>query len=225
MRSFSSETLAALEGRHLVARDFVWFIARTRDEEPEEVVEGLWSDIGSTTVDVIDPVTGGTQSRQFYGSGGLVQISDIPLVANLTVQSVTVTISHLDDRAQNLVRTYDCKQAVIQIFRGYYDPRTRLLVDPLRARFVGFVDKIEIQTPKEGEFGKADLTCVSSTQELTRSNTDTRSHASQQLRHSGDTFYKDTNVVGAWEFWWGQEKKRKGSKRRQRQKMFGGMFG
>lgn len=205
MKSYSAEILAALQGRRLQARDFIWFIARTRDEVPEEVVEGLWSDIGLTTVNVIDPVTGGTQSRQFYGSGGLVSIPDIPLVANLTVQNVPVMLSHLDDRAQNLVRTYDCKQAVVQIFRGLYDPRTKLLVSPATARFVGFVDKIEIETPTEGEFGKAELTCLSSTQELTRSNSDTRSHVSQLNRHAGDDFYIDTGVVGEWEFWWGQE--------------------
>lgn len=211
MRSLSAEILTALAARKLVARDFVWFIARTRDAEPVEVVEGLWSDIGKTSLEVIDPLTGSAQEREFYGSGGLVKISDIPSVANLTVQTVTITISHLDARAQNLVRTYDCKQAVVQVFRGMYDPRTRALVSPAAPRFLGFVDKINIKTPPEGEFGSAELTCLSATQELTRSNSDTRSHESQTRRavslgHTADDFYKDVGTVGKWEFWWGQEK-------------------
>lgn len=216
MKSYSANILAALSARQLVARDFIWFIARTRDEEPEEVLEGLWSGIGKTTQNVIDPATGGTQSREFFGSGGLVEISDIPLVANLQVQTVTVLLSQIDARAENLVRTYDCKQAIVQIFRGMYDPRTRLLVSPATCRFYGFVDKIEIETPSENEIGKAVLTCLSNTQELTRSNTDTRSHASQINRHAGDDFYKDSGPVGDWEFWWGQKTGKANTRKRRK---------
>jgi hypothetical protein len=49
------------------------------------------------------------------------------------------------------------------------------------------------------------LTCASHTQEILRSNPDTRSDASQRLRNSDDSFYKDTATVGDWELFWGRK--------------------
>jgi hypothetical protein len=49
------------------------------------------------------------------------------------------------------------------------------------------------------------LTCVSHTQEMTRSNPDTRSDASQRLRSGTDNFYADCASVGEWEIFWGKK--------------------
>lgn len=203
-REVSSEVYEALQARALEARDFLWLEVKDRITG-DPVYDGYWSDVGSTTVDVIDPETGGSTSRTFFGAGSLIQISDIPLVSNLTVQNVTITLSPEDDRANDLIRTYECKFAKVQIFRGIYDPDTQTLVAPAPPRFVGFIDNIEILTPKENEDGAAvTLTCTSHTQEMTRSNSDTRSDASQQLRAPGDTFYADVSVVGEWQHFWGK---------------------
>ena len=204
MRSLTDENFDALSGRRLVARDFLWIIARDLDTG-DPVTDGLWSDVGSTTVDVIDPDTGAVQSRSFTGAASLVQISAIPLVSNISVQNVTITLSQIAEHVVDLVHGYDCKQAKVQIFRGLYDPDTRSLVSPAIPRFVGFIDQIKINTPREGEEGSVEVTCTSHTQEMTRSNPDTRSHESQILRASGDTFYKDVSVVGEWEHFWGKK--------------------
>lgn len=203
-REVSSEVYAALQDRALEARDFLWLEVKDRTSGAA-VTDGYWSDVGQTTVDVIDPETGGSTSRTFFGAGSLIQISDIPLVSNLTVQNVTITLSPEDDRANDLIRTYECKFGKVQIFRGIYDPATQTLVSAATPRFVGFIDNIEILTPKENEDGAAvTLTCTSHTQEMTRSNSDTRSDASQQIRAPGDSFYADVTVVGAWEHFWGK---------------------
>jgi hypothetical protein len=216
MRSLTAANLAALQARQLCARDFIWFIAKDRDTG-DPVTDGYWSDVGTITIPVIDPDTGLSQDREFFGAGSLIEISDIPLVANLTVQAVTVRLSQISDRAMNLLRTYDCKQAKVQIFRGLFDPATRKIVSAAPARFVGYVDEAPITTPAEGEEGSVELTCVSNTQELTRANSDTRSHESQKRRHSGDTFYKDVGVVGDWEQFWGMASGKVHSHKRQRQ--------
>src|SRR4051812_22077254 len=149
-RSLSEENYLALQSRNLVARDFVWFVVRNRSDG-SPVTDGYWSDVGQLTASVVDPETGGTQSRTWFGADGLISISDIPLVSTLTVQHVTITLSQVSDRINDLVRTYDCKQGQVQIFRGLFDPLTREMVGPAFPRFVGFIDEAPIRTPKEGE--------------------------------------------------------------------------
>lgn len=203
MRSVSAEVAEALAAGKLVARDFLWIVARSRDDG-SPVPDGYWSDVRPITCDVIDPDTGGTVTRSFSPADGLISISDIPLVSNLQVQTCTIRLSQVSDRVNQLVRTYDCKQAKVEIFRGLFDPETREIVAPAFPRFVGFVDEIPITTPAEGEEGDVELICKSHTQEMTRSNPDTRSDASQRLRSASDDFYRDTTVVGEWELFWGR---------------------
>lgn len=203
MRDISAANYDALQSRQLVARDFIWFVVRDMTSG-DPVTDGYWSDIGDISADIIDPDTGGTETRTFVGAGSLISISDIPLVSNLTVQNITVTLSQVADRVNELVRGYDCKQGRVEIYRGLFDPLTRQMVAPAEPRFVGFIDEAPITTPKEGDSGDVTLTCTSNTSELTRFNTDTRSDASQQLRSAGDDFFTDVAVVGAWQQFWGR---------------------
>lgn len=203
MRNLSAANLAALQARQLVARDFLRITARDRDGGAPQVV-GFWSDVGNVSAAVVNPDTGLDTAYDWYGSGTLIGIDDIPLVANLTVQSITIRMSQLDDLVEQAVRLYDCKQARIEVYRGLFNPDTRQMVAPAACRFVGFCDNIEIKTPSENEDGGVFLTGVSHTQEMTRSNPDTRSHESQILRKAGDNFFQDATVVGDWEQFWGR---------------------
>ena len=203
MRDISAANYTALQQRILMPRDFIWFVVRNRtDGSP--VTDGYWSDIGSITADVIDPDTGGISTRTWAGAGSLIAISDIPLVSNITVQNITVTLSQVADRVQNLVRGYDCKQGRVEIYRGLFDPGSRTMVAPAIPRFVGTIDEAPITTPKEGDSGDVSLSCTSNTVELTRSNPDTRSDASQKLRNATDDFFHDAAVVGEWNHFWGR---------------------
>lgn len=203
-RTISASNQDALQDRRLVARDFLWIVARKRDTG-EPVSDGMWSDVGDILADVINPDTGLPITRQFRGSGTLVEISDIPLVMNISVQNVVIRMSQVEARVEQLVRDYDCKQARVEIFRGLFSPDTRQLVAPAECRFVGFVDEIEIKTPSENGEGGVFFTCASHTQEMIRSNPDTRSHESQILRAPGDTFFQDVGTVGDWELFWGKK--------------------
>lgn len=205
MRTLSPATLAALEARALVARDFLRLVVRRRDNG-NTVAEHLWSDVGSYIAAVVDPDLGIPVERTWTGSGTLVQISEIPLVSNLTVQSITIALSQVDSNIDRIIREYDAKQGRAEVYRGLFDPVSRQLVAPAECRFVGFIDQVEVTTPSEGNEGGVTLTCTSHTQELTRSNTETRSDASQRLRDPNDAFYKDTAVVSDWEVFWGSKK-------------------
>lgn len=203
MRSLSQPILDALAARQLVARDFLWIVARDRDDGSAKSV-GFWSDVGTIEAEVVHPETGSADTRKFYGSGTLIAITEIPLVSTLETQNVTITMSQIDDLVAEAVRLYDCRQGRVEIYRGLFSPETRKMVAPAELRFLGFIDNIEILTPPEGDAGAVTLTCVSHTQEMGRSNPDTRSDASQRLRSATDNFYQDTAVVGDWELFWGQ---------------------
>lgn len=202
-RSLSAENYTALQQRNLVPRDFVWFVVRNRSDG-SPVTDGYWSDVGQITADVVDPETGGTQGRTFFGADGLIQIGNIALVTTLTVQQVPITLSQVSERINTLVREYDCKQGQVQIFRGLFDPVSRVMVGPAFPRFVGFIDEAPIRTPKEGGAGDVTLTCTSHTQEMTRSNSDTRSDVSQRLRSATDNFFESAAVVGEQQQFWGR---------------------
>lgn len=201
-RSISSENQDALANRALVARDFLWIVARDRSTGAT-VTDGMWSDYGTIEAAVINPDTGLSDTRTWIGAGTLISISDIPLVSNLTVQTVTITLSQVAEHVNDLVRGYDPKQGRVEIYRGLFDPSSRQMVAAAECRFVGFIDSIEIKTPTENDEGGVVITCTSHTQEMTRSNPDTRSDASQRLRSSTDNFFQDATVVGEWEFFWG----------------------
>lgn len=206
MRPISTANQTALAQRALVARDFLWIVARDRITG-DPVPVGFWSDVENvSSVPVINPDTLTTVSRSYYGAGGLISIDDIPAVSSIQVQDVHIRMSQLDEQVANAVRGYDTKQARVEVHRGLFDPVSRQLVAPAFIRFVGFVNLVEIHTGSENQDGYVDITCVSHTQELTRANPSTRSHADQQVRAPGDAFLKDAAVVGDWEFQWGEQR-------------------
>lgn len=202
--SLSAENFAALQAGQLIARDFVWFVVRDR-ETGNPVTDGYWSGVGNIDADVIDPDTGSTVTRTFAGARSLIAISDVPRVSNLTVKNVTIKLAQVADRVNILVRGYDCKQGKVQIFRGLFDPSSHVLVAPAFPRFAGTIDSAPITTPPAGQTGDVKLTCTGNTIELTRSNPDTRSDASQRLRLATDNFYQDTATVSEWQQYWGKQ--------------------
>lgn len=202
-REIPVDTQALLEAPVLVSRDFMRITGRVR-ETGAPISEGFWSGLGDVSAYVMDANTGAPVLRDFRGVGALVGISPIPMVSNLTVHEVTITFSQLDDRVNELLRLYDIRQAAVEIYRGEFDPATMVMVGPAAARFVGFVDGAPVETPPEGGEGSVQIKCVSSAQELTRSNPDLRSHESQVLRMPGDDFYRDVTTVGDLTIFWGR---------------------
>ncbi|GGA63951.1 hypothetical protein [Pelagibacterium lentulum] len=201
MKTISTANQAALAARRLLPRDFLTITARNRETgEPETV--GFWSDLGNVTALVFDPDTRTPALRSFYGAGSLISISDIPAVAGITVQRVTILMSQLDELVEQAVRLYDIKQARVEIHTGLLDPDSRKLIDPAEPLFVGFVDQVEIKTPRENEVGGVTISCTSHTQELARTNPETRSHEDQKRRNANDDFYIDAAVCGEWDHFW-----------------------
>jgi hypothetical protein len=202
MKSISPANQAALAARVLLPVDFLSITARNRSTGLPETAH-FYSGYDTVAALVIDPDTGLPVMRNYKGQGSLIQISDIPAIAGVTVQRITIKMSQLDDLVEQVVRLYDLKQGRVEIHTGLLDPDSRKLVDPAEPLFVGFVDEAPITTPPENEDGGVTLTCTSHTQELTRSNPATRSHADQQVRAPGDAFFVDAAVCPGWDHYWG----------------------
>ncbi len=201
MREVSAAAQAALENRDARLRDFIWF--SVRDRITDNVVEvGYWSDVGPIDAQIIDPATQLTQVRSFSGAGSLISVGAIPLVSNLSVQTVTVELSQVSD-ADALIRGYDARQGRVEIYRGLFARGSYVQLAPAFARFVGYIDGIDFNTPSAGEEGAISLECVSHTQELSRSNPATRSDAHQRLRSPSDSFRRHAAAVAGWEIKWG----------------------
>ncbi len=203
MRYLELAEIQAIAARTVVARDFLQVTVKHRITGAPVSI-GFWSDAGLFTCDIVNGRTGATEEWTFNG-GALTSIDDIPLLSDLSVRTVGVELSGVDDGVQQLVRDYDARNAPIQILRGYFSPETHVLVAPAKARFIGFIDEAPIETPAEGGVSKITLSCASHTRELTRTNPDVRSHESQILRKPGDNFYRYAGVVGDWELFWGRK--------------------
>lgn len=204
MRLLDTATQTALEAETVAPRDFLSIFAKRRDNG--EIVEDCyWSDEGTISADIIDPITGLVTSRTFQGGGAMIQTSAVPLVVGLIVQNVTAQFSQVDDRVQQLLRTYDARQARVELHRGMVDPQSGLLVAPATPRFSGFVDQLEVPTAKQGDEAGITATLTSHTQETTRSNPATRSDADQRLRSATDGFFRHVTTIGEQNIYWGQE--------------------
>lgn len=203
MRTISAATQAALEAGALVPRDFIWLTVRDR-ATGDPVNFGAWSDLGNVTVPVIDPSNGSTVNRTYRGIGAILDISPVTLISGLTVQTVTITMNHIDDDVELALRGYDMTRAPVELHRGFIDPATMRLADAAIPRFSGFVDEAPVSTPPEGGEGALTLTCASHTQDLTRYSTAKRSDADQRRRSASDGFYRHAATVGGWKITWGQ---------------------
>ena len=156
------------------------------------------------TAPVLDPATGGSVNRVYRGMGALVEVSPVVLVSGLTVQTVSISLNHLDPEIVALMQAYDLRRAAVELHRGFLDPVSMRLVAPAVPRFSGFVDEAPLTTPAEGGEGSIELICASHTQDLTRSSSAKRSDADQRRRSATDGFFRHAATVGQWTITWGQ---------------------
>jgi len=204
MRAQLPANVEALLGDTIFPRDFLELTVRSR-ETGQTVVERLWSDRYDVTAPVLDLDTNTVTTVAWQGAAGLVEISDLSFVSNLTVTEAAISLAAYGVDVDRLLREYDAAQGRVRIWRGFLDVNTRQLVAPAESIYIGEVDDIQLPTGAEGEETVATLTVLAS-QELTRANPETRSHTSQLRRDPTDDFFKYAATVGKWVMWWGQTK-------------------
>lgn len=201
MRSLDASILALLAKRKLVARDFIWIIAK--DGSNNSVTAGFWNDRNQITVSLYSGQDGTLTTRTYNGTGRIVSIDDILLTSDLTIRKINVQLNQLNAAADALVRGYNLHLAKVEIHRLLFDPDTRQTVAAHPPRFTGFVDTVTIQTPVEGQAGSIQASCVSSTNELVRTSSEKRSNASQKRRVSNDVFFQYAATMPTRPIFWG----------------------
>lgn len=206
MRTVSTDLLAAISSNRLKARSLIWLTAFSFDDN-SPISIGFWNGIGTVDIEVEDIDGGSPITRTYIGAGSLLTIDDIPLTNDVNVRTINVKLSQTAQVINDYARQYNLKEGPIEIHRAFFQIDSEVqLVDFARIRFVGYIDTSQIIDPAEGSDGSITLGLVSHTRQLTRTNGDVRSNASQDKRHSGDKFYQYTGVVGGWTIFWGQKR-------------------
>lgn len=207
MRSgIGSNTVSYLNARQgTVSRQLIWFAAKNRATGEIESVG--FSNLEYNLDFQVKNGEGATITRTYYGAGSIIDISEINLVSDLTIQTVRMKLNQSNDVVNNAIRGYDMRNAACEVHYPLYDLSTRLLVDIPTPHFVGRVDKSELKRGKIGSPSGVYLEAHSRVRDLTLKNPSVKSHSFQQLRHAGDNFRKYGDNVGNWAVWWGEDKK------------------
>lgn len=213
-----SNTYAALRAartRGLIVRDFVWFKARNRSTDALETV-GISSEAVALTIDVTKPDTGTVTNRVYQPGAGLMSIPPIPSTLKLEERRLRLTFSRLSPAIINAVKVFDVKGEPVEIHRTFFDPDSRLQVDPAHCRFDGFVRSVRIKKAKAGDDGAIYVDIVDHSASL-RVNPVKISKAHFKARsgdRGGDHIDAEPRIV------WGQKQKVHERKRRRPVKLW-----
>jgi len=201
MRSFDSNTLAALSADSLIVRSLVFVRGKTLAGATKTF--GFWNGEDDVSITVTSAIDGASESRTYIGGGSLLAIDPIPLRIGLEVRTINATMSQIYATVQDMVRGNNIRHAVVEIHRALFNVSTGQLVAPPYARFLGKVNTSPVNTPRAGDEGSVVFGCVSNTRELTRANTALKSDETQKLR-SGDRARRYVGVAAQWPVWWGE---------------------
>lgn len=207
MFTYDAASLAALALRQQIIRWHVWITPRDLTTGELVAASGFWTGESAYAFNVIDGQTGATVARTYSGSGKISDIDQIVLEAGIGIRTVQVRLNMIDTAINNFVRGYQLRKAPAEIHLGLLDIETRNPVAAFRPRFVGEVNKATLSTGAIfGLGGGCTLELVSDTRHLSKISGDKRSDENQQKRAPGDRFFKDAEIMGSRELFWGLDK-------------------
>lgn len=205
MRDNDPAVAAHLRSRKgVIPRSLVWITAENRSTGVLESL-GVWNGEDTVSITVISGKTGFAETRTYHGWGSLLAIDAIPLISDLTIRTIRISLSPISEAVRKAIREYDARLAPVEIHRGLLDLDTHNLIAQPRPRFVGEVNGAPIETPAAGGEGAVSLSVVSHTRALTKTNAAKKSDETQKLR-GGDRFRRYSDIAGQVEFWWGEKK-------------------
>jgi len=206
VRPLDAATQGAVRNRSaIVPRDFVLFTLTSG----ETVTRYGFTNVGEdVAVNVVINGAGAVENHTFYGDNSPIQAIDaVPLKVGLEVDTIQVRLNPIHPVVQLLARDDETalRVARVQIFRGYLDPNSMLLVANPRSRFLGQVNTAPERVAAVGGQSVRTINVRSHTQEMTRTNSAKKSDETYKLR-SGDRFGQYAGTAGNWELWWGEVK-------------------
>lgn len=207
MPSLDSGALTQRQTGAVRLRRLVWFSVRDTSDD-STYSEGWWTGSVPVTASVIDARSGSTVSRD-YGAApdGILDIGEIPRVADLTAQRIAIRLNAVSAHVQDLLRGYDPRFGEVQVHVADFHPVTGVQLGAARPELLGRIDGLEFDTEAAAVASPAEsgvtVWVVTEGRQLLRSSTETRSDQSQRRRSATDGFYRHTAVVADWEIHWG----------------------
>lgn len=206
VRALDAATQNAVRDRsRIIPRDFVLFTLVDGETTTYYGFTNVGEDV---SVNVVLNGVGDVANHTFYGDNAPIQeIDAIPLKVGLEVDTIQIRLNPLHPVVQLIARTDEAllRTARVQIFRGYLDPDSMLLVANPRSRFLGQVNTAPEQIAAVGGQSIRTINVRSHTHEMTRTNPAKKGDETYKLR-SGDRFGQYSGTAGKWELWWGEAK-------------------
>ncbi|SEU03364.1 hypothetical protein [Paracoccus homiensis] len=196
-----ADSLAAARDGGIAPVYFLHVVGRNRDTGAAAPL-GVWSGDEDITINVQTP-EGGLTSRTYFGGCNLA-MDGLPYVADLTDESVTLSMSQIADPVQQMIRGYDARLAYAEIHATTWDGGRFSSTPSLE--WIGIVDDAMIDTPSVGGDGSVSLTIRSEIMtQLTQINPAKSSHQHQKRRNAVDKFSEYSGIVKDWNPDWYKE--------------------
>lgn len=164
---------------------------------------GFWTGDEDAIFTVIDGETGLPVDRTYYGAVNMV-VDNIPRVSDMTIQSISISVSQIATATELLVRGYDVRLAKVEIHEMALDPDSHLPISNPEVIFLGQIDGAPIETPAVGEDGAITFSINSDAMSMLSRVNPRKSSFQSQRRRSDDRFGKYAGTVKNWPIKWGQ---------------------
>jgi hypothetical protein len=164
----------------------------------------FWTGYDEQTFNIESPDDDSTIVRAYVGGVDL-QTGSIPLVSDLTIQTISISFNALHPAVQNFVRGSDIRLGKVQIHDVVLDAKSRNQVAVAPLVFLGEIDGSPIDLPGVND-GEAAVTIRATSDVismLSRTNPAKSSFQEQFLRDA-DEFGKYAATVSTWQVAWGQ---------------------
>lgn len=214
MKTYSSATTAyRAAGNAHYQVDFLSFRVKSFSDPNDFQWYHFCSDDDDITVSVINPDSGETVERTFYGGGHIVELDALIRSEGPVVRSMNWTLSGASNRVLDMLYGHNCREATAQYFIGEINRNTGLFVDTPATEFVGAIEAV---TPSDAglENGSpvADSTVTVSVNsigsQLLRVNGDMRA-VETSMQRDGDEIFEYSDSAADWVRPWGRKSKSK----------------
>lgn len=190
MRSFDSDTLAALAAGRVAMRTLIVF-------DFASGLYGFWDGIGTTSY----------AGQDYVGAGQLITMNEANFVSDLVTSTLEVRLtaipdSGLDPDVLGSIESEAYHQRPVTISRAYYDPDSRAILSVERL-FKGFVDQVEHDVTIGGEavlIGKLE----SRARDFSRKGHRVRSDTDQRRIDVDDGGLRHAATSGNQDIYWGK---------------------
>lgn len=164
----------------------------------------FWTGYDEQTFNVEDPDSDGAIARAYVGGVDL-QTGSIPLVSDLTIQTISISLNALHPAVQNFVRGSDIRLGKVQVHDVVLSAKSRNPVSVAPLVFLGEIDGSPIDLPS-ADSGEAAVTIRATSDVismLSRTNPAKASFQEQTLRQA-DEWGIYSATVATWQVSWGQ---------------------